>query len=314
MMKKNLTWAALAVLATVSLAACSSNLPQSAEQSGQSGASQSAAAEQAPTVDRSGQANFPAVTGGFGEKPTIAAGEGEAPAAVSAKTLVEGDGKVVGADDYVLVNYAGVLWDGTAFDSSFERGEPIAFSLNGVIPGWKYGLKDQKVGDRVELVIPAQWGYGEQGTQNIPGGSTLVFVVDILQSVDPADNSAVKEATDLNAQLPAGITVEGALGEEPKVTFAKTDTAVTEGFTVLAEGKGPAITDKDYVIYQVTGAQQDSDAPAPSTWAQPQMLNPGAAPLAGKTVGSRLLYTNPGNEQQLAAAAVIDVLAVLSMP
>lgn len=314
MMKKNLTWAALAVLATVSLAACSSNLPQSAGQSDQSGASHSASAEDVPTVDRSGEGNFPAVTGGFGENPTIAAGEGEAPAVVSAKTLVEGDGKVVGADDFVLVNYAGVLWDGTPFDSSFERGEPIAFSLNGVIPGWKYGLKDQKVGDRVELVIPAQWGYGEQGTQNIPGGSTLVFVVDILQSVDPADNSALKEATDVKAQLPEGVTVEGPLGEEPTVTYAKTDTPVTEGFTVLAEGKGAAITDKDYIVYRVKGAQQDSAALAPSTWEQAQILHPGTAPLAGKTVGSRLLYTNPGNEQVLASVAVIDVLAVLSIP
>lgn len=314
MMKKNLTWAALAVLATVSLAACSSNLSQSAEQSGQTDISQSAAANQAPTVDRSGNANFPAVTGGFGEKPTIAAGQGDAPAVVSAKTLVQGTGKAVGADDFVLVNYAGVLWDGTPFDSSFERGEPIAFSLNGVIPGWKYGLKDQKVGDRVELVIPAQWGYGEQGTQNIPGGSVLVFVVDILQSADPADNSATKEATDLKVDLPAGVTVEGALGEEPKVSFAKADTPVTEGFIVLAEGKGPAITDKDYVIYQVKGALQGSDTPPPATWEQAQILQPGAAPIAGKTVGSRLLFTNPGNEQQLASVAVIDVLAVLSMP
>lgn len=314
MMKKKLTWVALALLATVSLSACSSNLPQSAGQSDQASASQSSAAEDAPAVDRSGEANFPAVTGGFGEKPTIAAGQGEAPAVVSAKTLVQGTGKVVGVDDFVLVNYAGVLWDGTPFDSSFDRGEPIAFSLNGVIPGWKYGLKDQKVGDRVELVIPAQWGYGEQGTQSIPGGSTLVFVVDILQSADPADNSATMEATDLKAELPAGITVEGNLGEEPVVSFAKTDTPVTEGFTVLAEGKGVTITDKDYIVYQVKGALQGADTPSPSTWEQAQILQPGAAPIAGKTVGSRLLYINPGNEQQLASAAVIDVLAVLRTP
>lgn len=314
MMKKNLTWAALAMLATVSLAACSSNLPQSAAQSDEASASQSASIQEAPTVDRSGEGNFPAVTGGFGETPTISAGEGEEPSVVSAKTLVEGSGKVVGPDDFVLVNYAGVLWDGKPFDSSFERGEPIAFSLNGVIPGWKYGLAEQKVGDRVQLVIPAQWGYGEQGTQNIPGGSTLVFVVDILNSADPADNSALKEATSVDAQLPAGISVEGTLGERPTVTFAKSDTAITDGFTVLAEGKGAIITDKDYVVYRVEGALQGSDTPAPSTWEQAQILQPGAAPLAGKTVGSRLLYTNPGNEQQLASAAVIDVLAVLSMP
>ncbi|WP_175954138.1 FKBP-type peptidyl-prolyl cis-trans isomerase [Schaalia sp. Marseille-Q2122] len=313
MMKKTLSWAALAVLATFSLAACSSNLPQSGATE-QSGTTQSAPSDAAPTVDRSGEGNFPAVTGGFGEKPTISAGEGEAPAVVSAKTLVEGDGKVVGENDFVLVNYAGVLWDGTPFDSSFERGEPIAFSLNGVIPGWKYGLAEQKVGDRVELVIPAQWGYGEQGTQNIPGGSTLVFVVDILQSVDPVDNSAVKDAKPVDAQLPAGVTVEGALGEEPTVTYAKADTPAAEGFTVLAEGKGAAITDKDYVVYQVKGALQGSDTPPPATWEQAQILQPGAAPLAGKTVGSRLLYINPGNEQQLASAAVIDVLAVMSLP
>ena len=81
----------------------------------------------------------------------------------------------------MTAHYTGMLLDGTVFDSSWDRGSPSTFSLQGVIPGWTQGLAGQTVGSQVLLVIPAELGYGEQGSGGtIPPNSPLVFVVDIL--------------------------------------------------------------------------------------------------------------------------------------
>jgi FKBP-type peptidyl-prolyl cis-trans isomerase len=96
--------------------------------------------------------------------------------------LVEGDGAKVTKDQTVTVQYAGCLLDGTSFDSSWSRGTPTSFPLNGVIPGWTNGIAGQKVGSQVLLVVPADQGYGDQENGAIPANSTLVFVVDILEA------------------------------------------------------------------------------------------------------------------------------------
>jgi FKBP-type peptidyl-prolyl cis-trans isomerase len=96
--------------------------------------------------------------------------------------LIEGDGAKVTKDQTVTVQYAGCLLDGTSFDSSWSRGAPTSFPLNGVIPGWTNGIAGQKVGSQVLLVVPADQGYGDQANGAIPANSTLVFVVDILEA------------------------------------------------------------------------------------------------------------------------------------
>ena len=90
------------------------------------------------------------------------------------------DGAEVTKEQTVTVQYAGCLLDGTSFDSSWSRGTPTSFPLNGVIPGWTNGIAGQKVGSQVLLVVPADQGYGDQENGAIPANSTLVFVVDIL--------------------------------------------------------------------------------------------------------------------------------------
>lgn len=96
--------------------------------------------------------------------------------------LVDGDGpQPAGPSSTVTVHYTGWLVDGTKFDSSVDRGEPIAFSLNGVISGWTEGVGSMRVGGKRKLVIPADLGYGEQGAgTSIPPGATLVFDVELL--------------------------------------------------------------------------------------------------------------------------------------
>ena len=126
---------------------------------------------------------LPVVTLDENGAPSIEIPEGfEDATELTAQTLIQGTGPAVEAGQTVTAHYTGWLTDGTVFDSSWERDTPASFPLANVIPGWQQGLEGQAVGSQVLLVIPAELGYGEQGTANgsIPGGATLIFVVDIL--------------------------------------------------------------------------------------------------------------------------------------
>ncbi len=85
------------------------------------------------------------------------------------------------ATDTVKVHYEGTLIDGTVFDSSYKRGEPISFGLNQVIRGWTEGLQLMSIGSKYKLYIPYQLGYGAQGAgAQIPPYATLIFTVELL--------------------------------------------------------------------------------------------------------------------------------------
>jgi FKBP-type peptidyl-prolyl cis-trans isomerase FkpA len=102
------------------------------------------------------------------------------------KTLTEGDGATPTADDTVKVHYRGTLLDGTEFDSSYKRNEPATFPLKNVIPCWTNGVAMMKVGGKAKLVCPSDVAYGDQGhPPTIPGGSTLIFEVELLEIVKP---------------------------------------------------------------------------------------------------------------------------------
>ncbi len=81
----------------------------------------------------------------------------------------------------VTVHYHGTLINGTVFDSSVERGEPISFKLNQVIKGWQEGLTYMVPGDKVRLFIPSPLAYGKSGTGPIPPASALIFDVELLE-------------------------------------------------------------------------------------------------------------------------------------
>ncbi|NAW64012.1 FKBP-type peptidyl-prolyl cis-trans isomerase [Photobacterium halotolerans] len=85
------------------------------------------------------------------------------------------------ASDKVTVHYHGTLIDGTVFDSSVERGEPIAFNLNQVIKGWTEGLQLMVEGEKVRLFIPAELAYGNRAMGKIGPGSVLIFDVELLK-------------------------------------------------------------------------------------------------------------------------------------
>jgi FKBP-type peptidyl-prolyl cis-trans isomerase FklB len=96
------------------------------------------------------------------------------------EVLKMGKGKKPAATDRVKVHYHGTLTDGTVFDSSVERGEPIVFGLNQVIAGWTEGVQLMPVGSKFKFYIPQNLGYGERAAGSIPPYSTLIFEVELL--------------------------------------------------------------------------------------------------------------------------------------
>jgi peptidylprolyl isomerase len=123
---------------------------------------------------------LPVVTLADDGAPSITTPTGDAPTELVVQPLITGTGATVEDGQTVIIQYSGWLWDGTAFDSSWTNGAPITNAVNGFVPGFTQGLIGQTVGSQVLLVIPPDLGYGDEDNGSIPGGSTLVFVVDIL--------------------------------------------------------------------------------------------------------------------------------------
>lgn len=103
------------------------------------------------------------------------------PSGLQYKVLREGNGRKPAATDRVKCHYEGRLIDGTVFDSSYRRGEPATFPLNGVIAGWTEGLQLMAEGAKYRLFIPYRLAYGERGAgQSIPPYAALVFDVELI--------------------------------------------------------------------------------------------------------------------------------------
>ena len=101
--------------------------------------------------------------------------------------LTEAEGEKPTASDTVKVHYKGTFINGETFDSSYDRGEPISFPLNGVIPGWTEGVQLMSVGSKYKLTIPSNLAYGPTGRPGaIPGNSVLEFEIELLEIVKPA--------------------------------------------------------------------------------------------------------------------------------
>ena len=99
------------------------------------------------------------------------------------KIIESGTGANPTATDSVLAHYKGTLINGEEFDSSYTRGEPVEFSLSGVIPGWTEGVQLIKEGGKIELVLPPELAYGDRALPQIPANSVLIFEVELLNIV-----------------------------------------------------------------------------------------------------------------------------------
>lgn len=103
------------------------------------------------------------------------------PSGLQYEVLQEGSGKSPSASDQVTTHYHGTLIDGTVFDSSYERGQPATFPVNGVIAGWTEALQLMKEGAKWRLYIPANLAYGAQGAGDVIGpNTTLIFDVELI--------------------------------------------------------------------------------------------------------------------------------------
>lgn len=100
--------------------------------------------------------------------------------------IKQGTGASPKATDKVSVHYEGRLIDGTVFDSSYKRGEPVTFPLNQVIQGWREGVQLMNVGAKYRLFVPASLGYGEAGNGDIEPNSVLIFDVELL-AINPVE-------------------------------------------------------------------------------------------------------------------------------
>ena len=112
------------------------------------------------------------------------------------KTIKEGKGVIAEKGSYVIVHYTGAFTDGTKFDSSLDRGKPFNFTLGGgqVIAGWDQGVEGMKVGEVRRLIIPPRLGYGPNDFGPIPGNSTLVFEIELLEiKTNPVPQTQAKQ-------------------------------------------------------------------------------------------------------------------------
>jgi len=113
------------------------------------------------------------------------------PSGLQYKILTEGTGPKPAASDTVVCNYRGTLISGAEFDSSYKRGQPASFPVNGVIKGWTEALQLMPVGSKWQLFVPAELGYGDRGAgADIGPSATLIFEVELL-SIQGKDKSEV---------------------------------------------------------------------------------------------------------------------------
>ncbi len=166
--------AVLALTAALALTACGDDGPSATVEQGSSGAENF----DAPVPEVTENATD------LEKEPKLAAGAGTAPTTLVTRDLVTGDGKTAVETDTVGVRYVGALFsDGSVFDSSWAQGmEPATFPLDKVVPGFAQGIVGMKIGGRREIVIPPDLGYQDQALPGLPANSTLVFVVDLVET------------------------------------------------------------------------------------------------------------------------------------
>lgn len=127
---------------------------------------------------------LPQITRDAKGTPSVDFADAVKPDDLVVEVLESGDGPAVIEGQQITVHYTGWLWDGAKFDSSWDRGEPISFGIarGSLIQGWVDGIVGQPVGSKLLLSVPPEAGYGQRSMGPIPGGSTLVFAVDVLDA------------------------------------------------------------------------------------------------------------------------------------
>lgn len=263
-----------------------------------------------------------AVTGGFGQKPTLTAPTTAAPKELSSEVLTPGTGATVASGQTLVVNYLGQTWDlkdgkPNVFDNSYDRKQVAGFPIGTgkVIAGWDKTLVGQKIGSRVLLNIPTADAYSSGDL----AGKTLLFVVDVIAALDP---NAAATGT-VVAKLPAGLpAVTSASGKKPVITSVNGVKAGGQPVSaLLIAGGGDPIDPAKSLAVQVIQTDAATGKQTQQTWGSGLQVIPAEqvisvlSALKGAKVGSRAVGVLPAETasssagtQTPASIVIVDVI------
>jgi peptidylprolyl isomerase len=303
-MRRSLAVLAIALLAGLVLAGCSSAKSTSA------GNTATSSATAASTSGGNANATVTA-SGPFGKAPTVTIPETKASSSLEYKTLVTGTGSRVTSSESFLANYVAYTWDGTThklWGSTYPAGRTPTLFTRPLLPGLSTALANATIGSRVLVVVPPKEGFGASGyaQAGISGTTTLVFVVDVLRSYTGTETAAGSTVAHGGGDLPT-VTAPAKADTAPTVTMPATSVKPPASLQVqtLVKGSGTKITPGDYVIAQYVGYVWRTGKVFSSTWPQkaPYGFQIGTSPqqvlsgwntgLEGQTVGSRVLLVIP---------------------
>jgi peptidylprolyl isomerase len=284
-------------LLTAALAGCGSSSSSSAS-------SPAAASTGSPATDKKVTA-----TGAFGVSPKVSIPKEKAGPQLFTKTLIQGTGKPLTTSESLVGNFVLYDWKGATaklVGSTYTSGSPTFFQGQ-LLPGLSAALVGQKTGSRVLAVIPPADGFGAQGNSKIGVGATdtLVFVVDLVQTIGNTDSASGTQVSDGGAGLP---TVTATPGKAAVVKVPATKAPANLTVKTLAKGSGQKAVKGDLVVVQYTGVLWKAGTPKPfdSSWSRsaPFSLTIGAGNvvkgwedgLTGQTAGSRVLLAVPPKE------------------
>ncbi len=210
------------------------------------------------------------------------------------KVLREGGEQTLNADSTATLNYVGLNGrTGEIFDSSYERGAPATFPLQGVVPGFAEGLTGQSVGSRVLIAMPSEAGYAEGNPDaGIEKGDTILFVVDIISAnYDEASGEEVAPAD--------GLPVVSMTGDGPEITIPDGATKPAELVVQpLIEGTGSPVTETSSIQVKYRSWEWDTGAMVEDAWRPQQgpladLIEGWKQGLVGQPVGSRVMLVVP---------------------
>jgi len=293
--------AALAItslLAVGVIAGCGSSSSSSAAAGSSSSASSSAS---------SGADTYTSVTatGAFGKAPTVTIPAKTGSGALYTKTLIQGTGPALTTSQSLLGNFVLYVWSGKThklIGSTYSDGVPTLFT-GSLLPGLETALEGQKVGSRVLAVIPPADAFGSAGNSEIGVGAkdTVVFVVDMLQTINNTATVPGKQATNGGGALPT--VIPGAAGKAPTITIPKTAAPKTLTVKALIKGDGAVVKKGQLVVVQYTGVIWRTGKVFDSSWSRStpfstpigegQVIPGWDTGLVGQTVGSRVMLVIP---------------------
>lgn len=288
--------AGAAVASLISLTACSTpeDSTSASASASSSSASASASASPSPSVSVSPSPDLSLIEVSDEDTPVVAVPAPWGIGSTQSEVLREGGDQLLTATSVVTINYVGVNGTtGEIFDSSYERGEPATFSLEGVVTGFQTGLEGQAVGSRVLIGMPSSDGYPD-GTADgsISPGDSILFVVDVISAnFDDATGETVTPADD----LPTVTMTDG----RPELTIPD-GVGAPDGLVVqpLIEGPGAAATADSTIQVRYRAWTFDDGELWQDAWElQEGPLNtliPGwTEGLDGQTAGSRVMLIVP---------------------